>query len=174
MTTLRRRSFRGIRARGPRRRTTWVQRLSQFVMTGAASSQFIDISHPTIVAQENSGGVCLRMIGDLRFENADAAADHIVLGIGIAVVTLDAFTSGALPDPLGDLNHDWYFWRASAWHLPGVDPGQDAFTTMPIDIRSSRRLRGGYRLIVIVEKEVTTEVSWNMVFSLRSVWALQA
>ncbi len=147
----------------------------QFVMTGPASSQFVDISHALITDGETSGGTCKRLIGDLRFENADASADHIVLGIGITVATVDAFIAGALPDPLTDLRQDWYYWRASAWH-PGPTAASNAnnFITIPIDIRSGRRLREGFRLIAIIEKEITTEVAWNMVLSLRSLWTLQA
>jgi len=173
MPTYRRRSS-SRSTRRPRIRTTWNQSFHEFVQTGGAQQTVFDISHPLITDNETSGGTCLRLIGDLRFENGGASADHITLGIGISVVTADSiFSSAAIPDPLADFRQDWYFWRASAWHLsPAGDP--TSFVSIPIDIRSSRRIREGFRLAAIVDKAVTTETSWNLVLSLRTLWTLQA
>jgi len=174
-----RRTYRSAgRRSGTRPRTTWNQTRSNFVFTGAAGSVFLDLSHPTITSGENSGGSCIRVIGDVRFENAGANPDHINVGVAIMVVTEDALGAGVIPSPFTDLRQDFYFWRATAFHLDqagGAQSSVDAYVELAkIDLRTSRRLREGYRLVMGVEKDATSEVSWNFTTSLRTLWRLQA
>ena len=177
MTTSRRSRSGGFRRRAPRQPTTWFNKRINFVQTGAAQSTLTDISHPTISAFSNSGGICKRLIGAITWENASANDDHFDLGVAIAVVTEDALTGSEVPTPLdfSDQDQGFYFWATRSIHLEtsSVDAAGSQLT-IPIDIRTSRRLRGGYRLVLVAEKGVTVEVSLNVSISLRSLWTVQA
>jgi len=145
-------------------------------MTGPAASTVVDISHPLITEGETSGGTCKRLIGSVKLEVATATNDHILLGIGILVVTADALAAGTIPLPQSDLRQDWYFWEVQAYHLenPAAGSSDRMVKVGNIDIHTARRLREGYRLVMVVEKSVTTEVAWNVQVGLRTLWTLQA
>ena len=169
-----RRSGRSRSFRGSKRRTTWEQIPFQFTMPTAANTTVLDISNDNIIDDEASGGTCKRMIGSVTFEHAlqAAAVEVMEMAVGIAVVTKDGLAAGAVPDPLStvDQNQDWYFWRSfnSNVGIAGSDGGRVVF---PIDIHTSRRLRGGYRLALVTEKAIT-ELGIDVNISLRMLWSL--
>ncbi len=176
MTTRRRFRSRGS-TRGMRQRTTWEQTLNSFVMTGPAQRFIIDLSHVTIRDSENSGGTCKRLIGSVKAENAGSGDEHIVFSTGITVMTADAAVAALTPDPSSDFDQDWYFWQGQAFHLhqAGALASTDSMVEIAkIDIHTARRLRGGFRLVMIIEKGVTVEVAWNLTVGLRALWSLQA
>jgi len=135
---------------------------------------FVDLTHPQIISQASSGGTVIRLIGNINWENGSGTGEHIELGIGIAVITEDALTGLAAPTPLdvNDDDQDWYFWATRSEHIASVGNITQTFD-LPINIRTSRKLRGGYRLVAMVEKGVTVETSWNISISMRLLWKLQ-
>jgi len=175
MTTSRRRPQSRSRRGGTRQRTTWENLRFNFVQTGGAQTNLLDLSHSSIISGASSGGTAKRLIGSLGLENAGSTSEHIEFGIGILVVTEDALTGGATPTPLdlNDEDQDWYFWATRSLHV-AVAAGLNSQFEIGIDIKTSRLLRGGYRLIAAVEKDVTVETSWNVSLSMRVLWALRA
>jgi len=164
-----RRSF-----RGRSRPTTWEQIPNDFAMGVGIVEQVLDLSNSQIINNTSSGGTCIRMIGEVTVEHAaKAAANEIVnLGIGIAVVTKDGLLAGEVPDPQAttDQNQDWYFWTTIDRTLgpAGANSGQ---IKVPIDIKTSRRLRGGYRLAMVFQKQLS-ELGYEVHVSMRLLWRL--
>ena len=86
-------------------------------------------------------------------------------GFGICVVTKDGLAGGAVPLPLSDFEQDWYWWEAG-----NQRQNSESVITLPIDVRTSRRLRGGYRLALIGQNGVN-ELSTFVDVSLRTLCA---
>ena len=82
----------------------------------------------------------------LALTAADAALSGFNWAFGLGIVTSDAFAVGvtAVPNPFDDA--DWPGWM---WHQQGslisltgtIGSSQDAIQGMPIDVKSSRKLR---------------------------------
>jgi len=162
-------------SRGARRPTTWEQIPNTTSLGPAAGKLLIDFSNDNIIDDESSGGTILRMIGSVRIEHdlRAQALEEQEVAIGITVVTKDAIAAFAVPDPLStlDQNHDWYYWSSRNGTL-GPAGSDDGSWVWNFDIRTSRRLRGGYRLVYIVEKDLT-ELGIEINTSVRNLWFLQ-
>ncbi len=171
--TTRPRSRRSFRRSAPRRKTTWDQTTVGFTMAAGVVQTVLDISHLTIATFVSSGGTILRMIGELKVETSGAAADHVDLDVGVAVVTVDAFLAGAVPDPNGDATYDWYYWNHLDTHLPGNAAPAMNQGAMTWDIRTARRLRAEQRLVLIIDKSASTAIL-NLSLGMRGLWTLQA
>ena len=169
MTTFRRRrsSSRGF-SRGPRVPTTWEQVLSTFNRTIVLSQTILDITQLQISSGTTTGGTIVRSIGDISISSNDAAGDQGQFTVGICVVTKDAFTAGAVPDPLTDLEHDWYYWLSKELSFDFIGEVQHFLW----DLRSARKLREGYRLVLVIDKG-TTEGSIDFVVAMRNLWKLR-
>ena len=114
-----------------------------------------------------------RMIANFRHtldgSSVDGAVAHVA--VGVAVVSLDALTAGAVPDPLSDFNQDWYYWTGRFLkHQASSDANVSAWD---VDIRSRRRLRGGYALMMAVETPVFA-VDQEMHVGMRNLWTQEA
>jgi len=93
------------------------------------------------------------------------------VSVGIAVVTRDAFAAGALPDPESDFHQDWLYWTRRMVDVPST--GCPQWLEWEADIRSGRRLRGGYALAMITENPANgsaTQLEANM----RLLWTQEA
>jgi len=135
--------------------------------TAAASQAAIDISHLTISLGDNAGGTCLRLMGNFTYGFNDAIFEDANIGVGVAVVTKDAMSIGTMPDPLSDLEHDWYYWHA--WEgIVGLENQHE----QTFDIRSARKLREGYRL-AFISQNFTQELSTTLRVRLRTLWTLE-
>jgi len=113
--------------------------------------------------------VCKRLIGTMTLTPVSGvAAQDYNVSIGIAVVTADAVAAGVVPDPVGDAQQDWYYW--TAWEGELNSAGQSNWTK-EFDIRTSRRLREGYRLMFQSENSVQ-ELGATLFVRLRTLWSL--
>ena len=165
----RRRSRRS--SRGSRRRTTWDQSRFTHIMTAAASQSTTDISPPNLDVGATQTATILRLIGQIQLISplTAGAAD---VAVGVCVVSADA-AQGAVPDPLTDQSQDWYYWRSGLVPLTTglVAGGGSTNPVWEFDIRTSRRLRGGYRLVAISENDEDPEIAhlhWNV----RGLWTI--
>ena len=86
--------------------------------------------------------------------------------LGVAVVTRDGI--GAPPDPIDDPEQDWYFW--DHWTGDLMNSGQSNFSRS-FDIRSKRRLRQGYRLVLITQN-TAQEFAHSVNFAFRTLWQM--
>ena len=126
-----------------------------------------DISHSMIQADTEPTGACLRLIGNFTLSpSVGIVAEVYNISVGIAVVS-QAVTS-QVPTPVGDPSQDWYYW--SVWS--GIlSPTSNINQTVTFDIRTSRRLREGYRL-VFVSENVIQELASDVRVRLRTLWRM--
>ena len=95
----------------------------------------------------------------LTFSVRSSAAGSLVNGrFGLVVVTNDAFTAAAVPDPAGDLSASWlvntHYYQEDAANVP-VD--------RPADLRASRLLPGALRtLVFVLDAGGTANSVWNL------------
>ena len=84
------------------------------------------------------------------------------LCLGIYVASHEAFAQTALSDPCGDEGQDWYYWTQRTVHtIAGGD--------WEVDLRTARRLRAGYKLILVVNNQLN-EITLALNLSIRSLW----
>ena len=107
---------------------------------------------------------------DFWKRESEANVDAEQVFIGICVVTEDALAAFALPDPGSDFNQDWYYWAARNTRATE----NDSLVSWDADIRSARRLRGGYRLVMIVEAPASNVNDIAISPSMRNLWVQQA
>jgi len=110
------------------------------------------------------------LIATFDYGHTSNAVDNQALEIyvGIGVVTQDALAAGAVPDPASDFHQDWLYWTRRAFKLPTL--GGPSITTWDIDIRSARRLRGGYALVMVTETLAQNTTSQLQV-AMRTLWS---
>ena len=127
--------------------------------------------------QTTHGGVgtatIKRMIANFSWSLSVNLVENEVahLAVGIAVVSLDALVAGAVPDPLSDFNQDWYYWTGRFFKHTATQ--QNPQLDWGTDIRSQRRLRGGYALMMAVETPAFA-VAQEMHIGMRNLWTQEA
>jgi len=140
-----------------RRPTTWAQRCDDVLLTAAASTVLIDLSHAGIVASFEDGGTCMRLILQIHASNVAVVPDNTTLAFGVLVMTTEALGAGSTPLPLTDPSQDWFYWWCGH-----VAVGDHGIKLVDVDIRSARKLRAGYRLVLVLQNaasEIATQVS---------------
>jgi len=101
-------------SRGSRAKTTWSQSSFSHPLAAAAGQFITDITAQIIVTGGEEIGTCRRLIGNLTLSpDAGAGLTAYNYASGVAVVTKDALSAGAIPDPIADDEQDWYYW--SGW-----------------------------------------------------------
>ena len=146
---------------------TWDQSRFTHALTAVADQSVTDISLPNLGVGAVQTGRIVRMIGEIQISATTAALSD--LAVGVVVVSLDA-SQGVVPDPLTDAEQDWYYWRSGIVFAANT-ASASRLTTWQFDIRTSRRLRGGYRLVAISENDEnpqSTSVHWNV----RGLWTV--
>ena len=147
------------------RPTTWAQQVTQPTLTAVASRQLFDLTHPDLVSSD-LGGTCMRMILQIHASTLGTVPEIEGLACGVIRISNDAFLAGpaAVPAPMTDLTQDWYYW----WG--GFPPlFNEATQVVAVDIRSARRLRGGDRLVLIMENPVN-ELAIELSIMRRTLW----
>ena len=161
---------RGRRQSGPRRKVSWENLAVNHSHGVMASVVFTDLTpEPMQTVHLGVGTATIRrMLGHLTLsvQAADAAASF--MSVGVAVVSQDALAAGALPDPEGDFNQDWYYWTRRSILVPAL--GGLFQLDWDFDIRSMRRLRGGYALVFISESPLNPQIT-DLEVSMRTLWS---
>ncbi len=174
--TTRRRSSPIQRRRVPRRKVSWENLAFRIASTAAADITTFDLTpEPMQTTHVGVGTATIRrLIGHCSHHSANGATANAeqTMSLGIVVVTEDGFLGGSVPDPESDFNQDWYYWTRRSLQHSSVGDG-NAMVEWDFDIRSMRRLRGGYRLIGIVETP-TQAVATVQMISLRALWSQEA
>jgi len=101
------------------------------------------------------------------------SATPFQVAVGITVMTNDAFFALAPPDPLGDESQAWYYWslRETLRPLAGIGPFN---THWEADIRSRRALRGGFKLIYVIETDAAGNTADTiLVTTMRLLWEVK-
>jgi len=164
--TMRRR----VVSRGAKMRTSWEQRIFSFVLAAAGTQSVADLT-PEPMRTSNFGTSTIRrmILHATLLNDAAASTTAINSAIGVSVITADAFGAAAVPDPLDDVNQDFYYWA----HRTFMDRSGNSQFDWDADIRSMRRLRAGYKLVLIVHSPVN-EVASQLDVSVRTLWSSSA
>jgi len=156
--------------RGSAGRTSWDQSLLTVAMVAGAAQAVVDLSSLSISNLTSPTGTILRLIGGLLFKSQDTPT-QVAIAAGISVVTIDAFTAGATPDPLGDPGQDWYWWRGATLDLPASPAALGPLPSWDVDLRTSRRLREGFRLALVIDKNAST-IAIDVSVAFRGLWKM--
>ena len=151
----------------PVRPMTWHNQSTTLSLTPAAGQKLVDLSHPRIQSGAEGTGTCIRMLLTVGIHNAAATTtpDITSIGIGVGVLTADALAALVSPDPLSDTDQDWYYWWGGSRQVSSLGLEWSA------DIRSARKLRGGYRLVLVAENE-TNELTTVVDVTARTLWKM--
>ena len=100
----------------------------------------------------------LRMIGEyvIMPHEPPTVSDHAQVGIGIGVVSDDAFVLGstAMPDPLDDVSFPWLYRGAHTFLFESTEQESGSVATAirhTFDVKSMRRLKAAETLALIVQ-----------------------
>ena len=165
--TTRTRTVRSPGAPVVRRKTTWFNTHQTVLLSNLSGQVAFDISHPAIVAGYESSGTVVRFIAEVLGTSQAPVGEPVTLGLGVAVISEDAMQVPVTPSPLTDVNQDWYYWWAGTPTL-GQDRTERLFS---VDIRSARKLRGGYRLSMTWQNFLS-EVGTELSVMVRTLWMM--
>ena len=150
------------------RRTPQKTLWEQISPTGSLASGAEQTSDLTadIVAEHETRAKATRLIGKLWVGDPGVSGKY-TFALGIGIMSLDGFNGGNVPDPLTDLDHSWWFHEAVIKHFSGSNDVQ-----MPIDIKTSRNLQRGFRLILVAEAGSNpSTIEWS--FTARLLWTIR-
>jgi len=171
MTTSRR--SRGSRPRSrTRRRTNWQQTIFDDVSllaTGAIVG--FDLTPEPIkseAAHRGGTATCVRLIADFDLSNTNFDVSPQVANFGIAVVDHEAQTGPSFMDPASDTGQDWYYWTNKVVSVASSNLQRSV--QWNIDIRTSRRLRGGYDLLMVAAAHSTNTDTLVLNVGFRILW----
>ncbi len=127
---------------------------STFAIAGAATQA------NSSLAISESGATIMRMLGGYVLApsvvGAPVAGDRETVTVGIGIVSTDAVAVGAsaLPDPAGEPEYPWLYWRAHSFIYPttSLDPsGAAGSARVEFDIRSMRKLSNRTSLVFVIQ-----------------------
>ena len=105
----------------------------------------------------------MRMFGEYIISptSAPAALDTCRIGIGIAIVSSDAFTLGetAAPDPSVEFGYPWLYWRDHPMFFPSttVDVANLAASVrVSYDVKGMRKIRADQTLAHVIQYQDIT------------------
>ena len=139
--------------------------------TAAASSSVADIS--PVFVQTNGYQTPSKIVRSLlNFEVFAGGQDVNVqqLGLGIWVVQHEGLTGDGSADVINDFQQDFYYWT-TLFITPGSSLVQQKQYPL-VDIRTSRRLRGGYGLLFKAQNPAQEE-TMALNVSMRNLWVLE-
>ena len=149
------------------RPTTWQGTTTETTLLAAASLQVLDISHQSMIAGSEDTGTCMRLIGSVEISNlsTELAPEDVSFGIGVGLFHSAAIAALAVPNPSGSNDGDWYYWWGGKMTL---DVKGKRWT---YDIRSARRLRANYRLLVVIANQLN-ELTTLVKLTHRTLWKM--
>ena len=167
MTTKSRRSSRPTRRR--REKTTWENVNFEALFSAVASSIVVDLT-PQFLASNGYQQPCkiVRSIIDIDYNTLNSNLNPQTMAMGIWVVEHEALTGDGTASPLTDFQQDFYYW--TTLYINDASVVRES-ATIHVDIRSSRRIRGGYGLLLKGENPLQEEATVLQV-SMRNLWVL--
>jgi len=151
-----------------RRPTTWENIIIQHAHGTVGEEVVTDLTVEPMGTSLVGTATLIRSIIRLQWNKDTSGVATAIqqLAIGITVMTNDAFAGLVVPDPLSDFQQDWYYWQAlgTAWNINGEAVVVEA------DIRSARRLRGGFKLVLITESPASNSLDTELWMTMRNLW----
>jgi len=104
----------------------------------------------------------LRMIGEYAFQPDNTvtavAGDQANITVGIGIVSLDAAVAGAsaMPDPAGDSQYDWLYWRSHAYYVGTILTNPVVAIRHVFDIRSMRKVKPRSTVVFLMQFDIAS------------------
>lgn len=174
--TTRRRSPRR-RGGSVRQRVTWQNDPLSFTLGSTGTPVFFDLTPEPLKGGDPRHGtaVCMRLIMSAELNSISAVTDvPQAMGLGIYVLTQEAIQQTSVLGPL-DANsdiQDWYYWTARSTFRESSTIADH--TTWEVDLKSKRRLRGGYGMVIVAAADTSNTVSLLLNVGIRTLWAKSA
>ena len=160
------RRSRGSSRRSPRVKTFWELIDSHADDLGISSQAVVDLTADPILSSGEDSGRILRLVGHITASNGSVTGEYHI-GIGLSLVIQDA-VGVVTPDPLTD-DMGWYYHMTDRFHLSF---GGGSRNLAEFDIRTSRRLRAGFRLLMVKQNGATSAGTLDLSFHARALWAV--
>ncbi len=125
----------------------------------------------TVAAHRGDTATIRRLILHFNISSVSPETTLEVASFGIYVASHEALAQSAFNDPNADAGQDWYYWTSRA--LLGLSASDNTQGhTWDVDIRSQRRLRGGYDLILVSAGLSSNTIVINSLVSARALWSI--
>ncbi len=170
------RRFRSRRGGSARIKTTWNNSALTFTLGTAGVVTFANLTpRPLSIGDESHGtAVCKRAIMNFKAVQLESASNVPQnFGIGLYVSTRQAISQLEILLPLGagNTNQDWYYWTGRSTYGETNEVGQSS-PDWDVDIRTSRRLREGYGLVLAIEPASANTSGIIITASVRLLWSV--
>jgi len=165
-----RRSSRG--GRGPKPVLQWENLIFKVPLAAGANLAIADLTRePMSASLVGTAGTIIRLILRVRHMLLSTSEVPITVVMGITLMTIDAFTALASPDPIGDQQQPWYWWDSLTMvRDTNAAPQTDS---RDFDIRTSRKVRSGWKLVLVSETDAGNHPSaTDLDISVRALWRL--
>ena len=164
---MKRRSRRSF-GRGTRRRTSWFHDASDTISL-AAGAQGVFAMFANLAVADRIGATVVRMLLRWDVRVATGIADAFV-DMGITIVTNDALTALAMPDPGSQDREGWYFWDGRNYIINTLGL---SYGTNEADIRSARKIGGQDRAMVwVIDNSTLSDTTVLVSVSFRALLML--
>ncbi len=152
MTTLQRTVRRPVANGAARRRTAWDDQLLNVELTSGSQEEFQLL--PAVTDPQKRGYTLVRMLFNLVMapSTPGAVSGQMATDIGIALVSADAFTAGAVPDPSTDADFPvsgWLFRHRTLIRDETLASGIVEFTRVKEDLRAMRKLDRSFVTLIL-------------------------
>ena len=165
---------RSLPSRAPKRKVSWENLAFNLQLTVALNIAVADLtSEPIQTITGDVGTVTLRRT-ILNFKpvclTTAAVGVAQIVSVAILVMTVDAFEQNGFADPEGTAFQDYLYWTRRTGYAIGS--GEVArFEDWNADIRSMRKLRGGYKLVLLASHPSANTESIDLRVSARFLWS---
>ena len=159
----------GSRRRTSRRVTTWENLIFSIPLAVGINQVVSDITPEPMSADVVGTATIVRSLIKVTHNLTFESGNPQEVGLGITVMTNDGFFALAPPDPLSDFQQDWYWWTFMS-NMKETFSSEASYQEV-FDIRSARRLRGGFKLVLVTETSVGGHpVASELRVSMRNLW----
>ena len=164
------RRFRSRCGGSARVKTTWNNLAFTFGLSTLGVVVFAEITPVNL----NNTGTLLRSIISFSADQLDPVLTvPQEYAIGIAVQTRQAIDNLEILEPLANMDQDWYYWTGRTLFREGAAESVTG-DRWEVDLRSKRRLRGGYGLVITMEPAIANLVDIDVTVGLRQLWAIDS
>ena len=170
--TTRRRSP-GRRRGSARPRTTWEQHALVFTLPPTGVLQFTDLTPTPLKSGDPRHGTAVLVRAIMSFKAVQQTASTLPQEFAFAayVQTQAATTALQIMAPIAAVNdlQDWYYWTARSTFREG---DVNTLESWEVDLRTKRRLRHGYGLVLVGEASASNLESISVTIGLRLLWVI--
>jgi len=175
--TTQRRSRRSFGRRTTKRRTSWQQLIFNdipLLSTGAIVAADLTPQPIRSGGLIHRGGTAtiIRSIMNWSLNPTLSGSAQHSAAVGIYVADHEAIIQTAFNDPASDPEQDWYYWTARTIVIDGGSANAQHGISWDVDLRTSRRLRSGYDLLLVMAGFSTNVNTVSITLTMRNLWMI--